>query len=65
MVWYIRVNTAGSCFDPPQQFSACVEADNETDAREKAIQQVRNKYLPNLAYADTELLEPIPKTNTN
>lgn len=56
MVWYIRVKTLDN-----GHFSACVEASDEEEARERAIEQVRDKYVPNLAWAETELLEPLPR----
>lgn len=55
MVWYIRVKTVDN-----GHFAACVEATTEEEAKEKAIEQVRRKYVPNLAWAVTESLEPIP-----
>lgn len=55
MIWYVRIKTQTN-----GDFSACVEAKTEDEARERAIQQVRDKYVPGLAWAYTELLEPLP-----
>lgn len=53
--WYIRVKTVSN-----GHFSACVLAKNESDARDNAMQQVREAYVPNLAWAETEILPPVP-----
>ena len=55
MIWYIRVKTQDN-----GHFSTCVEVETEEMAREKAISQVREKYVPNLAWAETEILDPKP-----
>jgi hypothetical protein len=52
--WYIRVKTQLN-----GHFCACVLAEDESEAREKAIEQVRSK-VPELAWAETEVLEPVP-----
>lgn len=57
MTWYIRVKTQDH-----GHYVAAVIAESLGLAREVAIKQVREKYVPNLAWADTDVLDPLPLT---